>query len=154
MEMMMLKPSFARKLNPNGFTPLLLAVHNNHTLLVRELLHVYKDLVYTQGRRGMYPLHHAAQTGNLLLLAEILNVCPKSIEDVTSQSETALHIALKNDKLDAFKLLVGWLQRAWFKKASFVERTILNWRDMNGNTVLHIAASKNQLQASSFHYVF
>jgi ankyrin repeat protein len=102
----------------------------------------------------MYPLHYAAQTGNLLLLAEILKVCPKSIEDVTSQSETALHIALKNDKLDAFKLLVGWLQRAWFKKASFVEQTILNWRDMNGNTVLHIVASKNQLQASSFHYVF
>ncbi|KAC0356738.1 hypothetical protein FH972_027097 [Carpinus fangiana] len=153
MEMMMLKPSFARKLNPNGFTPLLLAVHNNQTLLVLKLLHVHKDLVYAQGRGGMNPLHYAAQTGNLCLLAKFLEVYPKSIEDVTSRSETALHVALKNNELDAFQLLVGWLRRAWFKNAAFLERTILNWRDVDDNTVLHIAASKNQLQASSFHYV-
>jgi hypothetical protein len=46
MEMIMLKPSFDRKLNPNGFTPLLVAMHNNQTLLVRELLAVHKDLHY------------------------------------------------------------------------------------------------------------
>ena len=150
----MLKPPFARKLNPNGFTTLLLAVHNNHTQLVHELLHVHKDLVCAQGRHGMNPLHYAAQTGNLNLLVEILEFCPKSIEDVTSRGETALHVALKNDKLDAFQLLLGWLRRAWFKNSIFLERRILNRWDVDGNTVLHIAASKNQLQASSFHYVF
>jgi hypothetical protein len=72
MEMMMLKPSFARKLNPNGFTPLLLAIHNNQTQLVIELLHVHKDLVCAQGRGGMNPLHYAALTGNLCLLAQFL----------------------------------------------------------------------------------
>jgi ankyrin repeat protein len=155
MEMMMLKPSFARKLNPNGFTPVLLAVHNNQTYLVHVLLAVHKDLVCAQGRGGMNPLHYAAQIGNLDLLAEILRVCSKSIlEDVTSRGETALHVALKNDKLDAFQFLVGWLRRAWFKNSIFLEMRILNWRDVDGNTVLHIATSKNQLQASSFHYVF
>ena len=103
----MLKPPFARKLNPNGFTTLLLAVHNNQTLLVLELLQVHKDLVCAQGKGGMNPLHYAALTGNLCLLDQFLKFCPKSIEDVTSRSETALHVALKNDKLDAFQLLLG-----------------------------------------------
>jgi len=154
MEMMMLKPSFARKLNPNGFTPLLLAMHNNQTQLVRGLLDVHKDLVCAQGRGGMNPLHYAAQTGNLLLLTEFLAICPKCIEDVTSRSETALHIALKNNMLDAFQLLVGWLRRAWFKNAYVWEYRMLNWADLDGNTVLHIAANKNEPQASYFHYVF
>ncbi|XP_059444107.1 ankyrin repeat-containing protein BDA1-like isoform X3 [Corylus avellana] len=147
MEMMMLKPSFARKLSPNGFTPVLLAMHNNQTQLVRELLAVHTDLVCAQGRGGMNPLHYAAQTGNLHLLTEFLRVCPKSIEDVTSLSETAMHIALKNDMLDAFQLLVGWLRRAVFKNAAFWEKRMLNWLDLDGNSVLHIAASKNEPQA-------
>jgi ankyrin repeat protein len=154
MEMMILKPSFARKLNPNGFTPLLLAMHNNHTQLVCDLLAVHKDLVCAQGRGGMNPLHYAAQTRNLCLLATFLRFCPKYIKDVTSRSETAMHIALKNDMFDAFQLLVGWLRRAWFEKARYYGMRLLNWRDLNGNTVLHIAASKNELQASSSHYVF
>jgi ankyrin repeat protein len=155
LEMMMLKPSFARKLNPNGFTPVLLAMHNNQTTLVRELLAVHKDLVCAQGRGGMNPLHCAAQTGNLDVLVAILEACPKSIlEEVTSRRETALHVALKNDQLDAFKLLLGWLRRAWFKNAYFLEKRILNSWDVDGNTLLHIAASKNQLQASSFPTMF
>ncbi|XP_059441797.1 ankyrin repeat-containing protein BDA1-like [Corylus avellana] len=107
MEMMMLKPSFARKLNPNGFTPLL------------------------------------SQTGNLDLLAKILRLCPKSIEDVTSQSETALHVALKNDMLDAFRLLLGWLRRAWFRSAGSLESRMLTWRDLDGNTVAHCSIQKS-----------
>jgi hypothetical protein len=56
-----------------------------------------------------------------LSVGSISKVCPKSVEDVTSRSETALHVALKNDKLDAFQLLLGWLRRAWFKNAAFWE---------------------------------
>ena len=112
MEMMMLKPSFARKLNPNGFIPLLLAMNSNNTLLVRKLLHVHRDLVCAQGRGDVNPLHYAAQKGKLLLLVEFLRICPKSIEYVTSQDKIALYVALKNDMFDAFVLLVGWLWRA------------------------------------------
>ncbi|XP_059441802.1 ankyrin repeat-containing protein BDA1-like [Corylus avellana] len=146
MEMMMLKPSFARKLDPNGFTPLLLAMHTNQIQLVLKRLKNHKDLVCAQGRGGMNPLHYAAQTGNLDLLAEILRVYPKSIEVVTSQGYKGGYV--KNDMLDAFQLLVGWLRRTWFKNAGYWERSTLTWRDVDGNTVLHIAASKNQLQNS------
>ncbi|KAE8037747.1 hypothetical protein FH972_010311 [Carpinus fangiana] len=144
MEIMRLKPSFARKLNQNGFTPVHLALQMNHTQLVHRLLDVDETLVRVQGKEGVTPLHYVVQTGNLEVLLEFLKVCPKSIEDITIRRETVLHIALKYNMFDAFQLLLGWLQRAWFRDVSRWEKLLLNWKDDKGNTVLHIAASKNQ----------
>ncbi|XP_062145776.1 ankyrin repeat-containing protein BDA1-like [Alnus glutinosa] len=144
LEIMRLKPSFARKLNQNGFTPMHLALQNNQTQLMLQLLDVDDDLVRVQGREGVTPLHYAAQIGNLEVLVKFLKACPKSIEDITLRRETVLHIALKYDMLDAFRLLLGWLRRAWFRDVSHWEKKLLNWQDEKGNTVLHIAASKNK----------
>ncbi|XWS75023.1 hypothetical protein CRYUN_Cryun01aG0049400 [Craigia yunnanensis] len=55
-EMMNLKPSFARKLSHAGFSPLHLALQNNQHQMVRVLLNVDKDLVRVKGRQGMTPL--------------------------------------------------------------------------------------------------
>jgi ankyrin repeat protein len=153
-EIMRLKPSFARKLNKDGYSPMHLALQNMKTQLVLLLLDVDEDLVRVQGREGVTPLHYVAQTGDLDLLAKFLKVCPKSIEDVTTQRETVLHIALKNNRLDAFQLVLGWLRRAWFRNATLWEEKLLNWQDEEGNTVLHIAVSQNEPQASSLHSCF
>nr|POE68281.1 ankyrin repeat-containing protein bda1 [Quercus suber] len=158
MEMMRLKPSFARKPNQDGFSPIDLALLNGHTKMVHQLLHVDQDLVRVRGRENMTPLHHVAK-GNLKLdceekrndkldlLIEFLSICPDSITDVTTQNETALHIALQNDQIESFKALVGWLASHWSQNASDYERKILNWKDDEGNTVFHIAASKNHTEA-------
>ncbi|XP_075655817.1 ankyrin repeat-containing protein BDA1-like [Castanea sativa] len=147
MEMMRLKPSFARKLNPDGFSPMHLALQNDQTQMVLRLLEVDGDLACIQGREGVTSLHHAVETGDLYLVAKFLSVCPNSIKDVTIRSETALHIALKTDQSGAFELLVGWLRRSWFKNALLWEKRVVNWEDEEGNTALHVAASKNQPQA-------
>jgi ankyrin repeat protein len=154
MEIVRLKPSFAKKLNQDGFSPMHLALQNKQTQLVLLLLDVDDDLVRVQGREGVTPLHYVDQTGNLNLLAEFLKVCPKSIEDVTIRRETVLHIALKYNMFDAFRLVLGWLRLAWFRNASLWEKKLLNWQDEEGNTVLHIAVSQNQPQASSHHSCF
>ncbi|XP_059441866.1 ankyrin repeat-containing protein BDA1-like [Corylus avellana] len=127
-----------------------LALQNNQTQVVLQLLDVDKDLVRVQGREGGTPLHYAAQTEELDLLAEFIKVCPKFIEDVTIHRETVLHIALKHNMFDAFLLLLGWLRRAWFKNASLWEKKLLNWQDEKGNTVLHIAIVRLILNFKSF----
>ena len=100
MEMIGLKPSFAWKLNQNGFSPIHIALQNRHIELVRWLLQFDGDLVHVKGRDQLTPLHYIVESGeHLYLLEEFLLVCPNSITDVTVQNETALHIAHKNDNL-------------------------------------------------------
>ncbi|XP_059441851.1 uncharacterized protein LOC132174175 [Corylus avellana] len=142
MEIVRLKPSFIRKLNQNGFTPVHLALQNDQTQLLHRLLDVDDHLVRVQGREGVTLLHYAAQTGNIYLLAEFQKVCPMSIKDVTIRGETALHIALNYNQLEAFELLIRWLQQTTFEDSALWEKKLLNWKDEEGKTVLHIAAMK------------
>ncbi|KAF8031680.1 hypothetical protein BT93_D0792 [Corymbia citriodora subsp. variegata] len=137
MEIAILKPSFARKLNSDGWSPMHLALQYEHYDIVRALMIRDLKLIQVQGRCGITPLHYiAGKEGDdeLELLAEFLCACKSSIEDLTSQCETVVHIAVKNHNLKAFEVLFGWLKR--------VHRTeIFKWKDQDGNTVLHIAAS-------------
>uniref|UniRef100_A0A7N2LCA0 Ankyrin repeat-containing protein n=1 Tax=Quercus lobata TaxID=97700 RepID=A0A7N2LCA0_QUELO len=152
LEMMSLKPSFARKLNQNGFSPIHLALRNKHKVLVRKLLQIDGDLVRVKGRECLTPLHYMVESFEDLALLELfLEVCPDSITDVTVENKTALHIALKYDKLKAFKLIVEWLAINCSENDQFNERKVLGWRDNEGNTVLHIAVSEKKTQASSLH---
>ena len=152
MEMMRLKPSFARKPNPNGYSAIHLALQKGHTQMVHRLLQVDGDLVLVKGKEGRTPLHEvaaaAATEKQLDLLFKFLSDCPNSIEDETIQNQTALHIALENNNLHAFKRLVRWLRKNKRENA----REILNRQDEEGNTVLHVAVSKNQTEASSYSF--
>ncbi|KAA3453429.1 ankyrin-2-like [Gossypium australe] len=148
MEMMNLKPSFARKLNPDGFSPMHLAVANGKTELVLRLLQTDKDLVRVKGTEGMTPFHCVVTMRNSQsqLLVEVLEACPKCIEDVTVRNETALHLALIKNQMKAFNILIGWLQRSTGTHSSVLdfEKKIVNWKDKDNNTVLHIAAKNRQ----------
>lgn len=146
LEMMRLKPSFARKPNPNGFSPIHIALQNGHTKMVLSLVNVDPDLVRVKGREGVTPLHYAAETGSLDLLAEFLLVCPASIEDLTIYSETALHLAVKSNVFGALEVLTGWLQKTCHKFGRYWMKKILNSKNGQGNTALHIAASTNQTE--------
>ncbi|KAL0002196.1 hypothetical protein SO802_015977 [Lithocarpus litseifolius] len=148
MEMMRLKPSFARKPNLEGYSPIHLALLYKHNEMVSRLLQVDGDLVHIKGREGITPLHYVVLVDDQLdLLAEFLSICPDSIEDVTTRNETALHIALKYNRLEAFKFLVEWIRQKRSKNSIFWERKILNWKNEEGNIVLHVAISKNQPEA-------
>jgi ankyrin repeat protein len=165
MEIMRLKPSFARKLNQDGFTPLHLALQKlralengqamqkKQTQLVCRLVSVDKDLIRVQGKEGVTPLHYVAEIGNLDLLTKFLKVCPTSIEDVTIRGENVLHIALKNNmpKLKAFSYLLQLVLGAYSKDAKLLEEKLLNYTDDEGNTLslLEVAVSIiNQQEAS------
>ncbi|CAE6132224.1 unnamed protein product [Arabidopsis arenosa] len=139
LELMTLKPSLALKLNVSGLSPMHLALQNNHIRTVRGLVAINSNLVSIKGRGRITPLHHVARIGDAELLSEFLFACPSSINDLTIKCETVVHIAVKNHHFMAFKVLLGWIKRVNRKK-------ILDWKDEDGNTVFHIAASINQTE--------
>lgn len=138
-EIMRLKPSFAWKLNPYGLSPMHLALQNKHYRMVQRFVYIDKDLVRVKGREGLTPLHVVTQAGKTDLIVKFLSACPGSIEDVTVQSETALHIAVRYQQFQALEVLLGWLQRTCHKHAPKQEKRVLNWEDEAGNTILHIS---------------
>ncbi|CAL5438689.1 unnamed protein product [Camellia sinensis] len=88
-------------------------------------------------------MHYVAEKGDIDLLAEFLLACPESIMDRTIRAETALHIAVKNSKLEACDVLLGWLRRS-------LNLQLLNSEDEKGNTVLHIAVSNSEIELVRF----
>jgi ankyrin repeat protein len=145
-EIMNLKPSFALKLNPQGFSPIHLAMQNNKKRMVYHFVSINKDLVRVKGREGITPLHFASQISEVKMLANFLRVCPESIEYLTVRRETALHIAVKNEQYEALQVLVSWLKKNTQRGAQKLENKILNKRDKAGNTILHISALSSDPQ--------
>ncbi|XP_057463232.1 ankyrin repeat-containing protein BDA1-like [Actinidia eriantha] len=138
-EIFSLKPSFGRKLNPDGLSPLHLALQNGHFETVRRVIKFDQELVRVKGKERLTLLHFAAKTDNINILAELLFVCPESILDLTIRDETALHIAVKNMKLSALEVLLGFLGRT-------NNKCLLKSKDEIGNTVLHTAVATSQPQ--------
>ncbi|KAK8672239.1 hypothetical protein V6N13_110612 [Hibiscus sabdariffa] len=147
-EVMKLKPSLAFKLNPGGFSPIHSALQNRQKDTVLDLLGIDKELVCVKGREGKTLLHYiVGESVDVGLIITFLLCCPECIQDVTNRNESALHIAAQNNLLEVFQLLVGWLRRTNNKDGKLWENEVLNWKNKEGDTVLHIAASKNQPQA-------
>ncbi|PPD77517.1 hypothetical protein GOBAR_DD25554 [Gossypium barbadense] len=139
MEMMNLKPSFARKLNHQGLSPLHIAVRKGHKEMALRFLEIDKHLVRVRGKKGKTPLHYLCKVGNQLgLLDPFLEASPDCLQDVTIENRTALHIAIQNNRLDVLQLLIPTLKR----KDYYWE--VVNRKDKDGNTALHIAAIHNQ----------
>ncbi|XP_012453051.2 ankyrin repeat-containing protein BDA1 isoform X2 [Gossypium raimondii] len=138
MEILSLKPSFARKLH-RGLSPIHLAVQAGHKEMVLRFIEIDKDLVRIRGKSGETPLHYISRLGNYDgLLDKILETCPDCIRDVTTINSTALHIATESNRLDVLQVLIRTL-----KKKDYC-REVVNGKDKDGNTALHIAARNNQ----------
>ncbi|KAL7167063.1 hypothetical protein ACSBR2_037684 [Camellia fascicularis] len=122
-----LKPSFGKKLNPEGLSPLHLALQNKHSETVRRLVKFDSELIRVKGKEGLTPLHFVAKTDDrVYLLSEFLH--------------TALHIAVKSSSLKAVEALLEWLRKTY-------KGEVLRLTDEGGNTVLHTAVSTSQPEA-------
>ncbi|XP_057463216.1 ankyrin repeat-containing protein BDA1-like [Actinidia eriantha] len=113
-EIFSLKSSFGRKLNPDGLSPLHLALQNERFETVRRVIKFGKELIRVKGRvKGRQPfLYFAAKTGNTDMLAELLYMVKLLVKnDLANKNEknlngdTALDIAIRLQPGDAKKKL-------------------------------------------------
>ncbi|KAG2268269.1 hypothetical protein Bca52824_062824 [Brassica carinata] len=146
-EMLNLKPSFARKLNTKGYSPLHLAVNMDQDEFVRRMICLDGHLACVKGRNGITPFHLLAQKGNADLVARCLRGSPECIQDEIVDVQNALHLAVIHDRFEVLLVLVGWFQRMSQRDADTIEYRVLNRADIDYNTPLHLAASKNDRQA-------
>ncbi|XP_024008067.1 LOW QUALITY PROTEIN: ankyrin repeat-containing protein BDA1 [Eutrema salsugineum] len=143
--MMNLKPSFARKLDKSGCSPLHLAVEKNNTDFVSTMLGLDHGLVSVKGKNGITPFLALVSKGNVDLVVECLRRYPECIQDVSVKGQNALHLAVTNDRFEVLQVLTGWIQRKVQRNS--IETRILNKKDLSCDTALHLAAYKKDLKA-------
>ncbi|KAH7537766.1 hypothetical protein FEM48_Zijuj03G0127700 [Ziziphus jujuba var. spinosa] len=108
-EIIRLRPDFAKQVNQDGFSPIHIAAALGNLEIVREFMKVDQKLCRLEGRNRWTALHYAASRGKVDTIQEMLLACPESIEDVTVQNETALHLAVKNCQFQAINFIVTWV---------------------------------------------
>ncbi|XVF79714.1 hypothetical protein PTKIN_Ptkin15bG0011600 [Pterospermum kingtungense] len=131
------KPEFAGEMSRDGYRPLDIAAIKGHIDIVRQLLKADFQVCRLQGKDQRTALHYAAANGRIEIIDELISTCPNSIADVTIHGETALHLAVKNNQFPAFSVLINWLEK-------LDEKTVINFGDRDGNSVLHLATARRQ----------
>ena len=79
--------------------------------------------------------------GRVDVVSEMLSAYGECAGVVTVQRETVLHLAVKNNQFEVVRVLVDWIR-------DVKKENILNMKDKQGITVLHLATWKRECQAS------
>ena len=87
-------------------------------------------MAYTKDNNGISALHLAAKEGCISVLKTFTKLCPDSCELTDLRDRTALHFAVANHQAYAVRKMLEF--------GSF--RNLVNQRDIDGNTPLHLAA--------------
>ncbi|KAH7857159.1 hypothetical protein Vadar_009707 [Vaccinium darrowii] len=132
------KPTLASELDSVRCSPLHLASTEGHVKVVQELLRVNTDVCIARDQDGRIPLHLAVMKGRAEVIRKLLGAKPKSIQETLDREETVLHLCVKYNRLEALKTLVQYVQSNGME-------SLLNSKDTDGNTILHLAAALKQM---------
>lgn len=136
-ELLRRKPELAAELDSQGCSPLHLAAVKGHADVVKELLTAGGEVGSVRNTDGRTALHVAAIKGRAAVLAEMVRVKPESTRVRTDRGESGLHLCVKWNRAEAVKVLGEEMSR---------DGEFLNWKDSEGNTALHIAITKKNVQ--------
>ncbi|EYU20318.1 hypothetical protein ABFS82_01G009800 [Erythranthe guttata] len=130
-------PELSKSLNSKGSSALHLASAKGHVTIVKDLVSVDSSMCYVLDGDGRSPLHLAAIKGRTVVLGELLKAAPPAAAVLTAAGESCLHLCVKYNRLESMKLLLKFLER---------DDKLLNWKDREGNTVLHLSVAKKQIE--------
>ncbi|KAL7121854.1 hypothetical protein ACP275_01G009900 [Erythranthe tilingii] len=130
-------PELSKSLNSKGSSALHLASAKGHVTIVKELVSIDSSMCCVLDGDGRSPLHLAAIKGRAVVLGELLRAAPPAAAVLTAAGESCLHLCVKYNRLESMKLLVQFVER---------DDKLLNWRDREGNTVLHLSVAMKQIE--------
>lgn len=138
-------PQLTTESDSLGQLPLHLASANAQIEFVTELLRVDTSACLVRDKDGKVPLHLAVMKGaRVEVVSELAQASHESTRMKVERGDSVLHLCVKNERLDALKVLVDVL------RSENNGRELMIAKNDDGNTVLHLAALCNNLEVLSF----
>lgn len=125
----------------HGFTPLHLASARQCLSMVEQLLDSSNEEVcMVQDDEGRTPLHLAATKDRINIIKALIKQKPEAIHFQNGRNETILHLCVRHNSLKALKLLVEELPSVGAPTLNNISPLSINSQNIDGNTILHLAA--------------
>ncbi|XP_010681183.3 protein ACCELERATED CELL DEATH 6 [Beta vulgaris subsp. vulgaris] len=130
----------------------LLPIHAGHyATLVREDLNAFRSAINQDANipnlvcesDGSSLLHLAASVGHIRYINFIVQVSPTLLYKTNSNSDLPVHVASRNGELEAVRTLISH-SAAQPRNNADDEISMLEAKNMDGNTALHIALENQQ----------
>ncbi|CAL1376990.1 unnamed protein product [Linum trigynum] len=137
-------PNLASKLDSSKRSPLHFAAAEGHAEIVKALLIADKEACLVRDDDGRIPLHLAAVGGHVEAIRELVSsVKSVVIMELDVGGDSSLHLCLQYNHLKALKVLVEVLSNDG-------DADLINLRNNDGNTVLHLAVMFKRLETIKY----
>ncbi|KAA8524428.1 hypothetical protein F0562_010848 [Nyssa sinensis] len=119
-----------------GRTPLSLAASIGYLDGVRHFLSKNLDMTFfsDSGWHGFFPIHWASFRGRVKIIDEFFKGCPSSWKLLNKEGQNILHVAAERGKANVVRYILQMPEC----------ESLINERDTDGNTPLHLASREAQ----------
>ncbi|KAF7847543.1 hypothetical protein BT93_L2857 [Corymbia citriodora subsp. variegata] len=139
-ELLARKAELAQEQDYQGFTPLHIAAAKGYFRIVARLLEFGPEVCFVRDMYERNPLHVAAMKGQEEILEILVREKPEAAHEIFEDGQTIFHLCVKYNRLQCLKLLMNFLR----------DDQLINSRDKDGNTILHLAAAQKQTKIILF----